>query len=163
MGEDIVGRLASIPMFTSHGITRPDEHALLATMSEAAAEITKLRAEVGAEQAWRDDATERMQALGEKYGCLPGSNRLDWIEQQFAQQESRLSAIIGVMASLAAAISLLERTPKAKKAAPSDKMFDQMVVDYKASLERARGAIRSLELSGQREAGGEEKVGGGGG
>lgn len=47
-------------------------------------------------------------------------------------------ALIDVMASLAAAISLLERGDKAaKKAAPSDKMFDQMLADYRASLDRA--------------------------
>ena len=47
--------------------------------------------------------------------------------------------LIDVMASLDAAISLLERTPK--KAAPSDKMFDQMLADYRASLERARASL----------------------
>lgn len=46
---------------------------------------------------------------------------------------------IDLAASLAAAISLLERGGKAaKKAAPSDKMFDQMLDDYRASLNRAR-------------------------
>lgn len=49
-----------------------------------------------------------------------------------------------VAAHLAAAISLLERTPKTKKAAPSDKMFDQMLVDYKNSLTRARVALSHL-------------------
>jgi hypothetical protein len=40
-----------------------------------------------------------------------------------------------VAASLAAAISLLERGGKsAKKAAASDKMFDQMLADYRKSL-----------------------------
>ena len=48
-------------------------------------------------------------------------------------------AAIDVMASLAAAISLLERG--SKKAAPSDKMFDQMIIDYRNSLERARAAL----------------------
>lgn len=49
--------------------------------------------------------------------------------------------LIDVVASLAAAISLLERTPKAKKAAPSDKMFDQMLADYRKSLEAARATL----------------------
>jgi len=40
------------------------------------------------------------------------------------------------MASLAAAISLLERSPKT--VAASDKMFDMMLDDYRGSLERAR-------------------------
>ena len=50
-------------------------------------------------------------------------------------------ALVKVAASLAAAISLLERTPQAKKAAPSDKMFAQMIVDYKKALETGRGAL----------------------
>lgn len=55
------------------------------------------------------------------------------------------SVCINVMASLAAAISLLERGGKAaKKAAPSDKMFDQMIVDYKRSLEHARAALIAM-------------------
>ena len=41
-------------------------------------------------------------------------------------------------ASLVAAISLLERG--GKKAAPSDKMFDQMLVDYRNAVEKARAA-----------------------
>ena len=49
---------------------------------------------------------------------------------------------IDVAASLAAAISLLEKGGKAaKKAAASDRMFDQMLTDYRASLDRARAAI----------------------
>ena len=50
------------------------------------------------------------------------------------------AAAINVAASLAAAISLLERG--GKKAAPSDKMFEQMLVDYRNSLERARAALK---------------------
>lgn len=47
-----------------------------------------------------------------------------------------------VVSSLAAAISLLEKGGKAaKKAAPSDRMFDQMILDYKASLERGKSEL----------------------
>lgn len=46
-----------------------------------------------------------------------------------------------VTAHLAAAISLLERG--SKKVAPSDKMFDMMLNDYRASLERARAFLNS--------------------
>lgn len=54
--------------------------------------------------------------------------------------------LLDVCASLAAAISLLEKGGKAaKRAAPSDKMFDQMMVDYKASLERGRSALREQD------------------
>lgn len=56
------------------------------------------------------------------------------------------TALVDVAASLAAAISLLESGGKsAKKAAASDKMFDQMLADYRASLERARTALASRE------------------
>jgi len=48
-------------------------------------------------------------------------------------------ALVGTAASLAAAISLLERG--SKKAAPSDKMFDQMIRDYKKSLDSARAIL----------------------
>lgn len=44
--------------------------------------------------------------------------------------------VVAVMASLAAAISLLERAPKA--IAPSDKMFDLMLSDYRRALDNAR-------------------------
>ena len=44
--------------------------------------------------------------------------------------------------SLAAAISLLERGGKAaKKAAPSNTMFDMMLDDYRKSLDAARKAL----------------------
>lgn len=65
--------------------------------------------------------------------------RVKTLEAEIAElRESNLD----LAASLAAAISLLERTPKAKKAAPSDRMFDQMLVDYRASLERFRALIK---------------------
>ena len=54
-----------------------------------------------------------------------------------------VEAAIRVAASLAAAISLLDRG--GKKAAPSDKMFNQMIVDYKKSLDEARAAITEVQ------------------
>ena len=60
-------------------------------------------------------------------------------------------ALVSVTASLAAAISLLERTPKAKKAAPSDKMFEQMLIDYRKSLETGRAALTSTECGGSSD------------
>ena len=48
---------------------------------------------------------------------------------------------IDVMASLAAAISLLERG--GERAAPSRKMFNVMLTDYKKSLARARAYFNS--------------------
>jgi hypothetical protein len=51
--------------------------------------------------------------------------------------------VIDCAASLAAAISLLERG--GKKGAASDKMFEQMLKDYKASLDRARTALADIQ------------------
>ena len=63
-----------------------------------------------------------------------------------AREAELVGAVIDCAASLKAAISLLERGGKsAKKAAPSDKMFDLMVADYKASLERARATLAQIE------------------
>ena len=49
------------------------------------------------------------------------------------------NAATDAASSLAAAISLLRRG--GKKAAPSDKMFEQMLLDYEAALERTRAAL----------------------
>ena len=63
--------------------------------------------------------------------------------QALIEERDRLREVaVDIAASLAAAISLLERGGKAaKKAAASDKMFDQMMLDYNASLDRARAAL----------------------
>lgn len=47
-----------------------------------------------------------------------------------------------LLAHLVAAVSLLKRTPKAKKAAPSNRMFDQMLADYEASIKRGRALAK---------------------
>lgn len=84
----------------------------------------------------RDAATlivSRMQAEG--LVMAPAQPAADLVE-----------ALVDVSVSLAAAVSLLGKGGKsAKKAAPSDRMFDQMVKDYSASLERARAALSRYE------------------
>lgn len=50
-----------------------------------------------------------------------------------------LEALKDVTAHLVAAHSLLSKSPKT--AAPSDRMFDQMLRDYKKSFERGRKAL----------------------
>lgn len=50
-----------------------------------------------------------------------------------------------VLAHLVAAVSLLERSPKT--GAPSNRMFDQMLADYNASIERGRAAYAKLDGS----------------
>lgn len=55
--------------------------------------------------------------------------------------EQQRDTCMQVAASLAAAISLLERG--GKKAAPSDKMFEMMLSDYKQALETFRAQEES--------------------
>jgi len=64
-------------------------------------------------------------------------------EAEAAGEVKSDKVLIRALASLAAAISLLERVPKAKKAAPSDKMFEQMLSDYRNALEAGRTFIRA--------------------
>lgn len=52
-------------------------------------------------------------------------------------------ALLDTLASLVAAVSLLERG--GKKAAPSDKMFEMMLADYRASIHRARAVLKEGE------------------
>lgn len=59
--------------------------------------------------------------------------RADAAEKMLKEIERVLT---DTLAHLTAAVSLLERG--GKKAAASDKMFDQMLLDYKASIDRAR-------------------------
>lgn len=71
--------------------------------------------------------------------CQQIAERLSAAEARAEAAEAR---VVDVGASLAAAISLLERG--GERGAPSRKMFDIMIADYKASLERARAALKSL-------------------
>lgn len=49
--------------------------------------------------------------------------------------------VIGVVASLAATISVIERTPQARKAAMSDKAFGIMLDDYTKALAKGRAML----------------------
>lgn len=60
---------------------------------------------------------------------------------------------VRVLASLAAAISILERTPKAKKAVASDKMFDTMLDDYRKALEAGRAALTAPGVTTKSDGG----------
>jgi len=60
------------------------------------------------------------------------------------------NVLVDVTAHLAAAISLLERTPRAKKAAPSDKMFDQMLTDYRNSLNPPKAPRKDKRVNGSK-------------
>lgn len=66
----------------------------------------------------------------------------DRLEAQEALLREADEALIGTLSGLVAAISLLERG--GKKAAASDKMFDQMLKDYNASADKARATLAKL-------------------
>ena len=56
-------------------------------------------------------------------------------------EDETLAALKNVTVHLMAAISLLESTPKAKKAAASETIFNMMINDYKASAEIGRKVL----------------------
>ncbi len=56
-----------------------------------------------------------------------------------ADAEALRESLLHTAASLAAAISMLERG--SKKVAPSDKMFDMMLADYRKALASARTTL----------------------
>lgn len=97
------------------------------------------RALVRAGWTYTEGAEEWKPPLGQS--ALPLLDELDRLRAQVERPKDR-EAFIGVIASLAAAISLLERIPNAKKAAPSDMMFEQMLTDYRRALEAGRSVIK---------------------
>lgn len=68
-----------------------------------------------------------------------GAMFLGEIERRDAVIAELLDALSSTTGALVAAIYLLEHG--GKKAAPSNKMFAQMLVDYKKSAEEGRAAI----------------------
>ena len=101
------------------------------TIHALATEVLESRAEI---ERRIIDLDAAIHALGE------WARKAGTFEVRVAELEG---VAVDVMASLAAAISLLERG--GKKAAASDKMFAQMLVDYNASLACARAALRRDE------------------
>lgn len=72
------------------------------------------------------------------------------------EENARLrEALIDILASLVASVDLLERG--GKKAAPSDKMFEQMLVDYKNTIERGRYAAAIREKRSFATEGGKDE------
>jgi hypothetical protein len=75
-----------------------------------------------------------------------------WADEitRLREENARLrEALIDILASLVASVDLLERG--GKKAAPSDKMFAQMLVDYKNSIERGRAVAAAIREGGKDE------------
>lgn len=68
-----------------------------------------------------------------------------------AERDALRGAAMDALSSLVAAVSLLEGG--GKKAAPSDKMFRQMLVDYNNSITRARQALAKEAPDALKDAG----------
>lgn len=85
------------------------------------------------DQALADDC----QSVGPLSLALAEAN--DRIRAFTAERDRLRDPFVAALAALAAAISLLERSPKT--AAPSDQMFDIMLADYKGALRDGRAAF----------------------
>lgn len=97
------------------------------------AEIGELLERLRNEQSdgWSGDACAVSCDLADEAASL--------IQSQAARIAELEVGLVDVTASLVAAHSLLSRS--SKKAAASDKMFDQMLADYRASIDRARALL----------------------
>lgn len=73
----------------------------------------------------------------------PQDNRPLWQRVRELEEGSANTRepIAHAIASLAGAISLLEHVPNAKSKAPSDKMFQKMLEDYRTALKNARDRL----------------------
>jgi hypothetical protein len=94
---------------------------------------------------WKRIADQAHAALAENKGAVHWKERAEAAQSQAAQDVETLTDLT---VHLIAAVDLLERG--GKKAAASDKMFAQMLLDYKASIERGRAAIRAAEWKKSR-------------
>ena len=65
------------------------------------------------------------------------------IDRLTARNVELVKAHTSTLANLVAAVSLLERSPKT--AAPSAKMFDQMLADYNRAIDSARAALEGVK------------------
>lgn len=119
--------------------------------------IIACRDRIEALEAERDKQREHIRAQAEdimKLGHLVYDDAdppVTWKMRALTAEadKARLSeALRSTLASLVAAVSLLKRG--SKKAAPSNKMFDQMILDYEKSIEEARAALAGSG-SGWRE------------
>lgn len=87
------------------------------------------------------DAANALEALAAECDLVRSSMR-----SAVAERDRLKAVLVRTAASLAAAISLLETDGKAaKKAAPSDKMFKQMLADYNHALGDARKALEAKD------------------
>jgi len=110
-----------------------------------AAAISSLAAERDAPKADLLAARNGTVAASENAGRMMEERNDAWQEMEVLKAENaRLrEAALDALAGLVAAHSLLERG--GKKAAPSNKMFEQMLCDYGAAITRTRVALGEKE------------------
>ena len=58
-----------------------------------------------------------------------------------ADEQKLINALTRVSMSLMAALSYVKHTPECRKAAASDKIFEQTLKDWEKALEQARAAL----------------------
>jgi hypothetical protein len=85
-----------------------------------------------------DEAADRIEALIRERDALTAER-----DALKAENERLREAALDAAAHLVAATSLLRKG--GKKAAPSNKMFAQMLVDYEAAIERTRAALQETD------------------
>ena len=121
---------------------------------EAADEITRLREENARLREESARLRELVVSAREENARLRNDN-FEWLQQlsatnhQLEKEPKEIQklrkTLIGVLAGFVASVDLLERG--GKKAAPSDKMFAQMLDDYKNRIERGRAAVAAIRDS----------------
>lgn len=127
---DLVGQLRS---------QLPADRTTTATMIEALAadrEAQKARADA-------EEVEHKLTQILLDREAIVSLERLAQADAAEAKVAKLVEVLTSAAASLAAAISLLERG--GKKAAPSDQMFNQMLIDYNLALDNARSAIREVQ------------------
>ena len=78
------------------------------------------------------------------FNCLPcAASQAKRLLTRAPSDAALVEALEDVTAHLAAAISLLSRSPKT--GAASNKMFDQMLIDYDNSAARGRAALAAVK------------------
>ena len=135
MTDDLVKRLRE-------GATWDDDLAAAARIEELEKERDEALNQLDSARHSIAVLEKRVKTFSEGWG-VADKGRLE-AEAKLAKA---VKAAVDTCASLAAAISLLDRG--GKKAAPSNKMFDQMMADYRASLERTRTTL--AELKGKKD------------
>ena len=94
------------------------------------------------------------KGLGALFPTLPGEEPVAEQPAMIAEDSSTPAATADItpakkataqQESKPAVPQTVSSSKAAKKAAPSDKMFDQMLADYRASLERGRAALTAMD------------------